>query len=444
MLSRRLLSFAALVVLVVSATTFVAAQESAEQTLRDAREAQEQNRRDQAELAKDIDVLEATDVELLAALEALNAQILAQEQLVASARNEFDQARAEEARLRLEIEATNEHAEELRELALQRMVAAYVAPRDQAMGSDDPTADARRSALFRQVDLDSRDLIDELRTVEDDLGVLERDADLAAIDAAGRESELNAALDLLADDVAAQQRLRNELSDEIAALEQEFADMAATEAMLAGIIRDQRREIARQEALARAATSTTTTTAAPTTTSTTAPDPDDPNTNSGDPATDDQAADDTATDTDTGDATDSGTTTTTAAPINASLDLIWPTTGAVTSGFGNRIHPITGGSRWHAGIDIGSRSGTAIWAAQSGTVIFSGWMSGYGETVMIDHGSFVTLYAHQSQRQVREGARISQGQQLGLVGSTGNSTGPHLHFEVRISGSAVNPMPYLS
>ena len=447
MFPRRLLSVVALVVLVVSATTFVSAQESAEETLRDAREAREESRRAQADLAKDIDLLEASDAELIAALEALNEQIFAQEQLVATAQDEVARARAEEARLREEIAATRLAAVELQERAFDRMVAAYVAPRDESITSSDPTASARREALFRQVDLDSQDLIDELRAVEDDLNVLEQRADQAALDAAEREVGLQAALAVLEDDVAAQERLRAELADEIAALEQQFEDMARAEAELVAVIRDAQREIARQEALARAATSTTTTT----TTSTTAPPTTaaDPSTDDGD-TTDTTVADDADSgdgdgdDTDTDDGTDTGTTTTTEAQADVTPSVIWPTTGAVTSGFGNRIHPITGGSRWHAGIDIGSRTGTAIWAAQSGTVIFSGWMSGYGETIMIDHGGYVTLYAHQSERQIAKGASVSQGQQIGLVGSTGNSTGPHLHFEVRIDGNAVNPMNYLS
>ena len=317
MFPRRLLSVVALVVLVVSATTFVSAQESAEETLRDAREAREESRRAQADLAKDIDLLEASDAELIAALEALNEQIFAQEQLVATAQDEVARARAEEARLREEIAATRLAAVELQERAFDRMVAAYVAPRDESITSSDPTASARREALFRQVDLDSQDLIDELRAVEDDLNVLEQRADQAALDAAEREVELQAALAVLEDDVAAQERLRAELADEIAALEQQFEDMARAEAELVAVIRDAQREIARQEALARAATSTTTTT---TTTSTTAPPTTaaDPSTDDGDTtdttvADDADAGDGDGDDTDSDDGTDTGTTTTTEA-----------------------------------------------------------------------------------------------------------------------------------
>ena len=117
--------------------------------------------------------------------------------------------------------------------------------------------------------------------------------------------------------------------------------------------------------------------------------------------------------------------------------LIWPVSGPITSGFGWRW------GRMHEGIDIGAPCGTPIHAAASGTVIYSGWMSGYGNFVVIDHGNgLATAYAHQSAIYV-SGGSVSQGQVIGAVGSTGHSTGCHLHFEVRINGTPVNPLNYL-
>jgi murein DD-endopeptidase MepM/ murein hydrolase activator NlpD len=118
--------------------------------------------------------------------------------------------------------------------------------------------------------------------------------------------------------------------------------------------------------------------------------------------------------------------------------LIWPVGGPVTSPFGYRW------GRLHAGIDIGCGYGAPIHAAKSGTVIFSGQMSGYGNVVIVDHGGgFSTLYAHQSRIAASDGQQVAQGQVLGYSGSTGHSTGPHLHFETRVDGNPQNPRQYL-
>jgi murein DD-endopeptidase MepM/ murein hydrolase activator NlpD len=124
--------------------------------------------------------------------------------------------------------------------------------------------------------------------------------------------------------------------------------------------------------------------------------------------------------------------------------LVWPVSGPVVSGFGWRIHPIFHTRKFHTGIDIGAGYGTPIHAADSGTVIYAAGMSGYGNVIVIDHGGGLsTLYAHQSGFAVGTGAGVSRGQVIGYVGMTGFTTGPHLHFEVRVGGSPVDPMGYL-
>jgi len=121
-----------------------------------------------------------------------------------------------------------------------------------------------------------------------------------------------------------------------------------------------------------------------------------------------------------------------------------PSGGRLTSSFGYRVHPILGYRRFHAGIDFGAPHGSAIRAADSGTVIFAGWYGGYGRSVIIDHGNgLTTLYAHASQVYVSEGQSVERGQAIAAIGSTGLSTGPHLHFEVRRNGTPVNPLEYL-
>lgn len=127
--------------------------------------------------------------------------------------------------------------------------------------------------------------------------------------------------------------------------------------------------------------------------------------------------------------------------------LAWPVPGygRITSPFGYRTHPISGSYKMHTGIDIGTSGATPpIVAANGGTVIYSGWKGGYGKAIMIDHGGgIVTLYAHCSSLHVSKGASVSRGQTIANVGSTGNSTGPHLHFEVRQDGAYKNPLNYL-
>ena len=119
-------------------------------------------------------------------------------------------------------------------------------------------------------------------------------------------------------------------------------------------------------------------------------------------------------------------------------------TNAISSSFGTRWHPLLGGYRFHAGIDLAAAMGSPVFATSSGTVAASGWCGGYGICVTIDHGDgCFTLYGHLSRVDVAPGMRVSSGQALGLVGSTGNSTGPHLHYEVRINGRPVDPVPYL-
>lgn len=127
-------------------------------------------------------------------------------------------------------------------------------------------------------------------------------------------------------------------------------------------------------------------------------------------------------------------------------DFMWPLPGRyqISSYYGGRFDPILKYNKVHTGIDIPAPTGTPIKAANAGTVIVSGWSSrGYGNYVVIDHGGGrSTLYAHQSRVAVSKGEKVAQGQTIGYVGSTGNSTGPHLHFEILINGDDVNPMNY--
>jgi Membrane proteins related to metalloendopeptidases len=130
--------------------------------------------------------------------------------------------------------------------------------------------------------------------------------------------------------------------------------------------------------------------------------------------------------------------------VNGSGRFIWPIHGEITSPYGWRTHPIFGTQIFHSGIDIAADYGDPILAADSGTVVYAGWMGGYGNAVMIDHGGgLVTLYGHNTAVLVSEGQAVDKGQVIAHAGSTGYSTGPHCHFEVRLHGETVNPLSYL-
>ncbi len=124
----------------------------------------------------------------------------------------------------------------------------------------------------------------------------------------------------------------------------------------------------------------------------------------------------------------------------------WPVPGwyNISSGFVTRDRPIGSGTEFHTGYDIPASYGTSVIAAEAGTIIYSGWMNGYGYTIMIDHGGgLVTLYGHNSSLVASVGQTVSRGSVIAKVGSTGNSTGNHCHFEVRLNGSPVSPQSYL-
>lgn len=128
----------------------------------------------------------------------------------------------------------------------------------------------------------------------------------------------------------------------------------------------------------------------------------------------------------------------------ASTPSVWPTSGEVTSGFGYRASPWGWGREFHPGIDIAASWGTPICATADGTVVFSGWNGGYGKMVIIDHGNGInTAYAHNSSNYVMVGQNVAKGEHIADMGSTGASTGSHVHYEVRVNGERVNPMNYM-
>jgi murein DD-endopeptidase MepM/ murein hydrolase activator NlpD len=134
-----------------------------------------------------------------------------------------------------------------------------------------------------------------------------------------------------------------------------------------------------------------------------------------------------------------------AAPTNPGGFIVPLDSYTITSPFGYRVHPIYGTTLLHTGVDMAAPSGTPIHVAASGVVVSAGWIDGYGNATIVDHGGgLATLYGHQSAILVSEGQKVTQGQTIGRVGCTGSCTGPHLHFEVRVNGTPVNPLNYVS
>lgn len=130
--------------------------------------------------------------------------------------------------------------------------------------------------------------------------------------------------------------------------------------------------------------------------------------------------------------------------VSAAFPSLWPVDGVLTSGFGYRNAPIGHRRKFHSGIDVGAPRGTHVVAAASGTIEAAAWHSGYGRMIVIDHGYGIrTLYGHNTAVFVHEGEWVEQGQLIATVGSTGQSTGPHLHFEVWLDGEPVDPLDYL-
>lgn len=135
------------------------------------------------------------------------------------------------------------------------------------------------------------------------------------------------------------------------------------------------------------------------------------------------------------------------AAIYVGGEMMWPVPGrySISSPFGNRLHPISRQYTMHTGIDIPANPGTPIVAAQTGTIVFANWFGGYGKAIIIDHGGgYTTLYAHNQDILVNVGEVVRKGDTIATVGNTGYSTGPHLHFEVRINGEYVDPLTYVT
>lgn len=352
------------------------------------RRKQAEVRAKKARAAAQLDGLKASDDQLEKAVAALASQVRAQNAKVASARQAVAVAEAEVKQLEAKIAAAETDATELQSAVVDRAVAAYVRPQQAALaglsGATSLEDASRRMAMQRQVANSDRDVLDELRETKEDLAVERQRADAAREVAAKRRAAADQTLSAYKTNLAEKARMEAALDARIKAVSGEVDALSKEEASVQALING---EDAAAKRLARASRSG-------------------------------------------GDAADSGRV--------SGSGMSWPVRGTVTSGYGARW------GRQHQGIDIGAPNGTPIRAAKSGVVIFAGVQGGYGNVVIVDHGGgLTTLYAHQSRLGTNDGADVNTGEVIGYVGSTGQSTGNHLHFETRVGGSPQNPMRYL-
>jgi murein DD-endopeptidase MepM/ murein hydrolase activator NlpD len=416
----------------------------------DERSQRDDVRAKQAQVASDLDAMKASDAQLEAAVATLDENLAAQEAKVDDATRNAEQARATADAMAAQVTRSEAHVTKIRGRVKERALRDYVTPDDDDaalfLHAASPNDAEARRALNGLVSGSDADVLNQLRAAREDAQRARDRADRAEAAADQRRSELEqeqADLRTARDEqAAAAQALEGRISE----YQQEAAALSAQEDSLTGLIRQKeaeaaaRAEAARQAEAARKAEADRQAAAAKA---------------EADRAAAIKAAQDAAANTTTAPAPGAPPATaapTTSAPpppatappetapppSNPGSGLIWPADGPVTSGFGYRWGAL------HPGIDIGAPYGAPIHAAKGGTVIYAGWMDGYGNFVLIDHGGgFVTGYGHQSQIAVSEGQQVSQGQVIGYVGSTGNSTGPHLHFETRVNGAVVDPMIYL-
>jgi murein DD-endopeptidase MepM/ murein hydrolase activator NlpD len=363
----------------------------------DARAQRDKARRDKAALAADLDALNASEAELQQAVDALASDVAAQQAQVQAARQAVAAAEAEAAQAQADLVATTGAIDGLRRQLVDSAVESFVAPTDNTfqtmLESEDPGEAGRKQAFLDQVIARDTDVVDQLQSAEEDQELARQAAESARQRAEERRAETQTRLGELEGALAEQAKLKAAVDARQSAVLAEIDRLSAAEAELNALIERGIREAAERtarEAASRAAASRA-------------------------------AASRPVSGGGSAGAVTSG-------------GCVWPARGTVTSEYGSRW------GRLHAGMDIANSIGTPIWAAKAGTVVVAGSQSGYGNAVVIDHGDgMTTLYAHQSRIATSQGASVSRGQLIGYIGNTGNSTGPHLHFETRYGGTPKDP-----
>lgn len=370
----------------VAAAMALASTASANDRIRDLRRQRDTDRAAAAAAVRETNLLQAEDAELAEALANISESIDAQQVRVGRAHQELAAAEQELLERLAVLDATEAERgwlqEELARMAVESYVGVGTNLQESWLDSDDLNATAIRLTLLDAAAGRDRNVLDRLRT-------LEAERQSQAAEAARLRDEASGLRQAVEEELAELEqwhRLRQDLKAEVQVRIDEWERAAAQRSQdaldMTALIRRTQVELLGLDL--------------------------------GDPA---------------------------AASVQG---FIAPIDAEIGSRFGMRRHPIFRVRRMHNGVDYGAPIGTPIWASKTGTVIFAGWKGGYGNTVVIHHaGGVSTLYAHMSKLTVEDGSYVTQGEVIGLVGSTGWSTGPHLHFEVRRNGDPADPELFL-
>ena len=382
----------------------------------DLRSQRENLRRDAADAAAQLNALAAEDVELVEALEALDAHVALQETKIAAALRSIEEAETEAAQAQTEADLLADEIEIIRDRLRQRAIDAYVAPAPdvlEQLNSDDLIGSALRREYLDEIIGDEYEIVDQLRAAIAEQEAANRAAEALLVEARAERAELDLRRSDLETVRTEAEQLRAEVQERITEWQtrsDEFAEAdrligeeirrleeearIAAEAEARRVAEEEARRVAEEEARRVA---------------------------------EEEAADDLAASLPSGDFTITHR----------------PAAGVLTSPFGPRVHPIFGSTRTHNGIDLNGDTGDLILAATDGVVLSAGWRTGYGNTIVVSHGDgYTTLYAHLFDIDVSTGQQVLGGDVIGWLGNTGWSTGPHLHFEVRLDGTALDPVGF--
>ena len=365
--------------------------DSIEQAKQEREEAREQELAAGAEIA----LLEAEDIDVVAALGAATSLVYLQEAKEQAAQQRLDSALNEKVRAQEDFLEIAEEITLLEKRAVAYAVESYLGLSDQRaeawFEADDATTAAHKIALLDFVSSDARDVLDKLKLIQDS-----RDELLSSAAVAEKRADvIRVELEEVRVDLEAKKKVQEELKEEL------NARRVYWNTVLSSAVREQEDItdfiVAEEERIAREL---------------------------------EEARRQAELDARLGQISEGG--------------WVWPAAGNVGSGFGMRLHPILGYSRMHNGLDVGCSMGDPIWSATEGIVTIAESYGGYGNAIVVQHAnSTASLYAHLTGFNVNVDQYVFTGDQIGTCGTTGLSTGPHLHFEIRLSGTPVDPRPYL-